>query len=311
MFLSGGKVYMDTLRAHEEWRFACQSRNYSPRSVIWNEQRVGQFLNWCAGQGVGQIEDITAAHVHSYLATLPAHLSDYTRRGYAQAVKAFLNWCAREDLISEKIARRITMPRVTEKVIQTFTPDQVKRLLASCEREVYPWMRARDRAILAVLLDCGLRASELCGLTLGNVHFGQDSYLQVLGKGRRERQVGLGNWSRTELHRYIYRHRSAPEAQQRVFTNQKGSTLEPSGLHQLIARLRDWAGVEHFPGVRVSPHTMRHTFALAFLAGGGDCYVLSRLLGHSQIGTTEVYLRAWQSKTARRGPSVADQFFRG
>lgn len=65
--------------------------------------------------------------------------------------------------------------------------------MAACEREVYPWMRARDRAILAVLLDCGLRASELCKLKLQDVHFSaDDSYLQVLGKGRRERQVGRG-----------------------------------------------------------------------------------------------------------------------
>jgi site-specific recombinase XerD len=173
-------------------------------------------------------------------------------------------------------------------------------------------MRARDRAILAVLLDCGLRASELCGLTLRDVHFSApDSYIQVLGTGRRERQVGLGERSQSELHRYIFRHRSAPEGQQWVFSNQKGGTLEPSGLHQLIARLRDWAGPEHFPGIRVSAHTMRHTFAVAYLSAGGDVYVLSRLLGHSQITITEVYLRAFQSKMARRGPSVFDTWAKG
>ncbi len=303
---------MDIAAAHEEWRFACLSRNYSPKSIRWNDKRIRDFTAWCASQDVSDVESVTAALVHRFLANLPTHLSDHTRKGYAQGIKAFLNWCAREDLISEKLPKRISMPRVTAKVIQTFTPGQVKRLLSACEREVYPWMRARDRAILSGLLDTGLRASELCGLTLRDVHFSvQDSYLQVLGKGRRERQVGLGERSRAELHRFIFRHRSAPEAQQRVFTNQKGGTLEPSGLHQLIARLRDWAGPEHFPGIRVSPHTFRHTMAVAFLSNGGDVYVLSRLLGHSQITITEVYLRAFQAKMARRGPSVADQFLRG
>ena len=277
----------------------------------WNEQKLRRFAEWCAEQGVRDVEAITAALVNRFLIGLPDRFSDHTRKGYAQSVKAFLNYCAREDLIGDKIPRRITMPRVTEKVIQTFTPDQIKRLLATCEREVYPWLRARDRAIIWTLLDTGLRAGELCGLTLGNVHFGQDSYLQVMGKGRRERQVGLGDRSRAELHRYIYRHRSAPASQQHVFLGLAGGPIRPSGLHQLIVRLRDRAGTEHFAGVRVSAHTFRHTFAVASLSAGMDCYVLSRLLGHSQITTTEVYLRAWQSKMARRGPSVADQFLRG
>jgi len=302
---------MDLTRAHEEWRFACQSRNHRPRSIVWNDHRVRQFTAWAATQDVREVEQVTTSLVHRFLASLSQDLSDYTRRGYAQAVKAFLNYCACEDLIPDKLPRRIAMPRVTQRVIQTFTPDQVKRLLSACEQEVYPWMHSRNRAIIAILLDTGLRASELCGLTLRDVHFSvTDSYVQVMGKGRKERQVGLGERSRGELHRYLYRHRNAPQDQQRVFLNQKGGPLLASGLHQLIARIRDYAGPEHFPGIRVSPHAFRHTFALAYLSGGGDCYVLSRILGHSQIGTTETYLRAFQSKMARRGQSVADTFWR-
>ena len=157
---------METVKAYEEWRFACQSRNYSPKSLAWNDKRIRDFTAWLASQGVAQIEEVRAAHVHHFLVSLPNHYADTTRRGYAQAVKAWLNYCANEDLIGEKIPKRISMPRITQKVIQTFTPDQVKRLMAACEREVYPWMRARDRAILTVLLDCGLRASELCNLKL-------------------------------------------------------------------------------------------------------------------------------------------------
>jgi site-specific recombinase XerD len=302
---------MDIIAAGQEWQFAGRARGHSPRALGWNEQKLRRFAEWCATQDVRDVEAITAALVNRFLVSLPPELTDLTRKGYAQSVKAFLNWCAREDLISEKIPRRISMPRVTAKVIQTYTPDQVRRMLAACEREVYPAMRVRDRALVSVLLDTGLRAGELCGLTLGNVHFGPDSYVQVMGKGRRERQVGLGERSRAELHRYIYRHRSAPESQQRVWVNQKGGPLQVGGLDQLLYRLKDWAGAEQFEGIRVSSHTFRHTFAVAYLVGGGDVYVLSRLLGHSQITTTEVYLRAYQSRMARRGPSVADQSLRG
>jgi site-specific recombinase XerD len=85
-------------------------------------QLSGTITAWAVTQDVREVEQITAPLVHRFLANLSQGLSDYTRRGYAQSVKAFLNWCAREDLIGDKIPRRITMPRVTEKVIQTFTP---------------------------------------------------------------------------------------------------------------------------------------------------------------------------------------------
>jgi site-specific recombinase XerD len=219
---------VDIIAAQAEWRYACEARDYSPNALRWNDHKVRRFTRWCVVQGVTQIEDVTASLVNRFIVALLRDLTDHTRKAYAQSVKAFLNWCAREDLIredliSERIPKRIATPRVTQKVIQTVTPEQIRRLLAACEREDYGWMRARDRAIIMVLLDTGLRASELCGLALKDVHFAADgSYLQVLGKGRKERQAVLGERSRAELHRFIYRHRSAPESQQRVFTNQKG-----------------------------------------------------------------------------------------
>jgi len=293
--------------ALDEWRFAQAA--HSPRSIAWNDQKVGAFIAWCTKQDIQSTDQVTASHVHRFLASLPADLSTYTRRGYAQSVKAFLNYCVREDLMSEKLPKRISMPKVTERVIEVFTPDQIKRLFAACEREVQPAMRARDRALLAVLLDTGLRADELCSLTLDRVHFDRDdTYLHVLGKGRRERQVGLGSKSRAELHRYIYRYRDAPSILRYVFVGHKGMRLGPNGLDQMLYRLRDWAGPERFAGVRVSAHTFRHTMAVSYLERGGDVYVLSRLLGHSNITTTELYLKAFRSKSARRGLSVFDSF---
>jgi site-specific recombinase XerD len=270
---------MDIIAAGQEWQFAGRARGHSHRSLDWNQRKLRRFSEWCATQDIRDVEAVTAALVNRFLVSLPPALTNQTRKGYAQSIKALLNYCAREDLVSEKIPHRISMPRVTAKVIETYTPDQVRRLLAACEREVYPAMRVRDRALVSVLLDTGLRAGELCGLTLGNVHFGQDSYLQVMGKGRHERQVGLGDRSRAELHRYIYRHRNAPESQQRVWVNQKGRPLLVGGLDQLLYRLRDWAGPDHFEGIRVSSHIFRHTFAVAYLSRGAMCTSCPGYLG--------------------------------
>lgn len=292
--------------AHEEWRFACASLNQSPQSLRWKDQKLAAFIAWCADQDIRDVEGVTVPVTQRFLLSLSGSLSDYTRRGYAQCLKAFLNYCAREDLVSERLPKRVPIPKVTDKVIETLTPRHIKLLLAATDGESTPALRARDRAILAVLLDAGLRADELLGLTLENVHFGSDTYVQVLGKGRKQRQVGLGDKSRMELHRYIHRHREAPSAEHHVFLSRYHQPMTLSGLDQVLYRLRDWAGAAQFAGIRVSAHTFRHTFAVAYLSSGGDVYKLSRLLGHASVTTTEVYLRALTQKAARQGLSVFD-----
>src|ERR1700694_587759 len=100
------------------------------------------------------------------------------------------------------------MPKLQVKIIETFTKDQVKAMLAACEKEFDHNLAVRDRAILYVLYDTGIRASELRGLTLDHVYLRpDDAYLKVLGKGDKWREVGLGKDARTALHRYLTRYR--------------------------------------------------------------------------------------------------------
>src|SRR5262249_16201931 len=158
-------------------------------------------------------------------------VSSHTLHGHARAIKGFLNWAVREDLLSEKVPRRIEMPKREQKIVATFLPQQIDLLFRSCEQSETPEYVARARPILAVLLDTGIRANELCTLTLDNVHFnGDDAYLMVNGKGRKQREVGLGKRSRQLLHRYVHRHRSAPRDMQAVFIAKGGTPLTPEGL---------------------------------------------------------------------------------
>lgn len=301
---------MKLTTALDDYRYA--TLDLSPRTRQWYDEKLRTFQTWAAETGTSELEDVTPAHVRRYLAYLRENPSQqtgklrstYTLHGHAQVVKGFLSWCAKEDLISDRIAKRIDLPKVERKVIETFTPDQIKKLLYVTVKEMSPALAARDKAILCVLLDTGIRATELCGLTLDNTHLTpDDAYLKVLGKGRKEREVGLGNNARIALHRYISRHRDAPTGERYVFLTRYHKPLTVNGLDQIIYRLGDWAGVE---GVRCSAHTFRHTYAVSYLAAGGDVYKLSRLLGHTSVSVTEHYLRAFRSKDARKGLSVLD-----
>ena len=123
---------------------------------------------------------------------------------------------------------------------------QTDALFAACRT-------ARDRAILAVLLDTGIRAGELTGLTVDQVFFSpDDAYLLVHGKGRKSREVGLGRRSRMLLHKYIHRTRAGVTSGP-VFVGRTGTALPPEGLDRMLYRLRDRAGLQ---GVRALSLTL-------------------------------------------------------
>jgi integrase/recombinase XerD len=221
-------------------------------------------------------------------------------------VKVFLSWCIQEeefeDLVTPKVIRQIQLPRSDQGIIETFTPEQLDMLLKACDKQPFP---IREKAMLSLLIDTGIRAAEFCGLTLSCVWLDpDDSYLKVTGKGRKEREVPLGRAARIALRRYITRYRKPKEkSEQHVFLSRAGEPLTPSGLGQAIRQLASTARIK---GVRCSAHTFRHTFACAYLLNGGDLYKLSRLMGHTSVKITERYLSAIRAKQARVGQSVLD-----
>lgn len=186
--------------------------------------------------------------------------------GYANALRTFLNFCAREDWLDERVTRRYEMPRREKKVLQILTTEQIQRLFRVAETTTAP---ARDRAILAVLLDTGVRVSELGRLTLEDVHLTADgSWLKIQGKGRREREVPPDRKARQALFYYIHTVREAPRHVRYAILGKRGQ-LTQTGVDKLLYALRDKAGAQHFVGVQVSAHTFRRTFAVRFLDAGG------------------------------------------
>lgn len=288
-------MQLETVRT--EFTYA---KDHSLQSRRWYTSRLGAFFRWAAEQGVTDIENVTAPLVRRYVDYRRPTLGSHTLNGHVRAIKAFLNWASQEGLLDERVVRRIALPKKEQKVLAILTTDHIDRLLDACES-------ARDTALLAVLLDTGIRASEACSLTLADTHFGPDgAYLLVHGKGRKEREVPLGKKARQHLHRYLHRHRPRTK-EPYVFLSAKGGPLTPGGLDQLLYRLRDRAGRDHFTGVSVAAHRWRHTYAVRSLEAGADIYRVSRLMGHSSISVTEGYAKAISSRQARmQSVSVLD-----
>jgi integrase/recombinase XerD len=261
-------------------------------------------------------------------------LSTHTLAQYVKDVKIFLNWCVLDEQYAHHVqaivVARIQKPELEETIIETFSSEQLEALRLACKKEGSYHLQLRDLAILLTLLDTGIRATELVTLTIGHVHLdARDPHIRVYGKGSKWREVGLGEEARRVAQRYVREFRQPtienhihaqlvklpPREQsqvkrqliqqERLFVNRAGKPLTKSGLEQVIARLGEWAGIE---GVRCSPHTFRHTFAINFMrTNDNDIYRLSKLLGHTSVKVTENYLKSWRQSEARKGAkSVVD-----
>jgi integrase/recombinase XerD len=299
--------------AVEDYRYAILE--LAPRTQEGYLHRLRVFADWCEEQHI-TLEGLRQAHIRQYAEYLRnrpgtqrgregAHISTVTLHGYLLALKIFLHWCAQEEdyeqAVSKRLAERVELPTLPQKVVEVFSAEQVKAMLAACERGV---QAVRNRAILLVLLDTGMRAGELCRLSLDCCYLDpEDAYLKVYGKGEKWREVPLGKKSLAALRRYITRYRKSQS--QRVFLGRGNQPLTVRGLQQIIITICNRAGIT---GVRCSPHTFRHTFAVHFLERTGDIYRLMRLMGHSDIKITQVYLRAFQNRQARsQGVSAVDE----
>lgn len=283
-----------------------------PLTVTGYRQRLAIFCDWCESQQPPvELEQIRRVVVDSFVAFLSdtrtphkvekSQISTYTLQGYVAAILAFLHWCLDDEEYSQCVKAatigRIKKPKLEQTVIEIFEKEQLDALYLACKQEYNGHLQVRDKAILSVLLDTGIRASELCDLTIGNLHTdAKDAYVRVHGKGDKWREVGLGEQSRRDVKTYLRLYRQGAPRADVVFINRYGCALTVNGLEQIIRRLGKWADVE---GVRCSPHTFRHTFACNYLLNGGDLYVLSRLMGHTSVQVTERYLRAIKAVQAR------------
>jgi site-specific recombinase XerD len=164
----------------------------------------------------------------------------------------------------------------------------------------------RDRAILLLLLDCGLRVSEAAGLRLGDLR--PDGTLKVRGKGSKERIVPVGGTARTAIVRYIGQ-RGAGAPDEALFLGRRGP-LDGRGMQQVMKRLKLRAGITG----RCSPHSLRHTFARSYLVNGGDMFSLQRILGHTTLDMVKRYVALAELEIVRRlhaAASPADRLLIG
>ena len=225
-----------------------------------------------------------------HLNNFAAHLLDLgiSMRSLARVlsgVKSFFRFLSLEEEIERDPTDMLQTPPIHKKLPEVLTLAEIDSLLGAIDEDRIE--ASRDTAIIEVLYSCGLRVSELCGLTYSDV-FLDEGYLHVWGKGRKERLVPMSPKAVADVQRYLndpYRYNAKSEYDQYLFISRRGQPISRITVFCLIRTLAEQAGIQK----EISPHTLRHSFATHLLEGGADLHAIQLMMGHESIATTEVY----------------------
>jgi integrase/recombinase XerD len=227
------------------------------------------------------------------LAGAPRHGSERARPPVAAAtlqrkaacLRSFYRHLRREGVIAHDPTAELRGPRRAQRLPKVLTREEITKLLR--EPKGGEPHALRDRALLEVMYACGLRVSEAIALEPGDVDL-EEGMLRARGKGSKERVIPVGRHAVAALRAYAQRGRPAlvgARLQERLFVNRRGGGLTRQGLYKIVQGHARRAGLEG----KMSPHTLRHTFATHLLAGGCDLRSLQEMLGHADLATTQVY----------------------
>jgi integrase/recombinase XerD len=218
-----------------------------------------------------------------YLASMtrpPRTLQPTSVRRKAASIRAFYRFCYAEELIEPDIAALIDLPRQVRRLPDTLDSAEVIELLEATTTD--DTLGLRDRALLELLYASGLRVSEALGLDGGDINLG-GGFVRVIGKGDKERLVPVGDVALEAIERYLAARESL--AEEPLFVSRRGRRLDRMAAWRIMRKAATRAGLDG----RVTPHTLRHSFATHMLEGGADLRVVQELLGHASITTTQLY----------------------
>jgi len=250
-----------------------------------------QFGRFLEGRDRGAAE-VTSADVSDFLTYLAE--GDGNGRGPASpatihrktaCLRSFYRHLRREGVRESDPMATISGPRRGRRLPKVLTRGEVSKLLEH-PKGTDP-TALRDRALLELMYACGLRASEAIGIELGDVDL-KDGLLRARGKGSKERVVPVGSKAVEAVRRYVERGRPIlvrGRPVTKLFVNFRGEGLTRQGLYKIVRRHATGAGLAD----RMSPHTLRHTFATHLLAGGCDLRSVQEMLGHADVATTQLY----------------------
>lgn len=258
-------------------------RRLSARTQHAYRRDLGEFLGWLHKAGINDPARVDSQHVRRYAAERHrGGLSPKSLQRHVSAIRAWFRYLLREGRVSANPAEGVRAPKVERRLPHTLDVDQLARLL---ELPGDAPLDRRDRAIMELFYSSGLRLAELAGLNSADLQR-DDGLLEITGKGGKTRRVPVGRMARKAIDAWLaVRGGLAGQGEPALFVSQRGGRLSGRAIE---ARLRQRAIEQGMPR-HVHPHMLRHSFASHLLESSGDLRAVQELLGHADIGTTQIY----------------------
>lgn len=286
------------LRSYILWH---ESEGHSRKTETVYTRTLRPFFDYLRTEHqLTDLSELELDHIRAWLVWLRNTPSQHDRprtsktiESYCRQVKAFAHWCFIEGILDHDPTERLKLPKAEKKIIRVFSDDEVRKLHEACvpsstglRPEVHRMLTARNRAILWVLLDTGMRASELAGMRFMDLDRKRGT-IYIMGKGAKERKVLLGQRGYHYLCTYLDHWHGEPEStEEKLILSDDGAPMGEQTITKLFARLKKRSGIAD---KRVSAHTCRHWYAIRFLLKGGKLFALQRHLGHETLEMVKIY----------------------
>lgn len=266
-------------------RYMKLERNFTPNTLDAYSHDIEKLLAYFGEQGIdplaARLPDLQAfaADLHSI------GIGARSQCRILSGVRTFYHFLQEDGYISDDPSELLESPQLGDHLPEVLTTEEVDRLEQAID--LSKWEGQRNKAIIEVLFSCGLRVSELVTLRLSDLYL-EEHFVRVVGKGRKERLVPISESAVRQLQLWFIDRNLMdikPGEEDYVFLNRRGAHLTRTMILIMIKRLGEEAGISK----TISPHTLRHSFATALLAGGADLRAIQAMLGHESIGTTEIY----------------------
>ena len=260
------------------------ARRLTPKTRAFYTWGVRAFVAWCTAEGLAELAEVTPQTLRRYMVHLQSRktpagnpFSSTYVHNLTRALRRFFSYCVEDELLELTPFRTVRMPRVEKKVLRALSPEDLEAVLRACKSR-------RDRALVKFLLDSGVRAAELCGLTVGDVDLQSGAALVRQGKGQKQRMVYVGVKTRKALRLYLI-DRGRPPPSAPLFLTLRREPMTGNAIMLFFRRLQGRSGVRH-----LTAHALRRTFAITCLRNGMDVHSLRLLMGHADLDMLKQYL---------------------